>query len=162
VQIEKAGDFFRKYQRTDYDELKKGAYQYILSNRNVSTICCRFRNFSDIEMYVGLSGTTLDSLTAMMLRDFREDLGFLNCRIGCNKCEQSCPEHLPVNTIMRYYYYTQALKENESSAALYSNLGDHNAEKCRNCTGYCENACPHNIEIRLLLDNAHKQLRKAT
>ena len=162
LQIEKARGFFRRNQITDFNELKKGAYQFILSNRNVSTICCRFRNFTDIEMYVGLSGTTLDRLTSTMLNDFRENLGSFNCRIGCNKCEQSCPQHLPVNAIMRYYYYTQALKENESSAALYSNLGDNNAEKCRNCTGYCENACPHNIEIRLLLNDAHRQLRIVT
>jgi len=66
------------------------------------------------------------------------------------------------NKIMRYYYYTQVLKENESSAALYGDLGDHNAEICRNCRGYCEHACPHKVEIRLLLNDAHRQLRKVT
>ena len=162
LQLETAGNFFRKYGMSDMEELKKGAYQFILSNKNVSTICCRFRNYSDIETYVGLSGTTLDNPTAMMLSVFRESLGFLNCRIGCNKCEQSCPVHLPVNTIMRYYYYSQALKENEKSAILYENLGDQKADVCRNCKGHCEKACPHNVAVRFLLADAHRQLSKIT
>lgn len=161
-QLEKAGDFFRKYGLTDINELKKGAYRFILTNKNVSTICCRFKNFADIEQYVGLSGTTLDNPTAMMLSDFKERLGFLNCRIGCNKCEQSCPGHLPVNTILRYYYYSQALKENETSAVLYKSLGNHNARECRNCEGQCEKPCPHNVAVRLLLIDAHNQLTKIT
>ena len=161
-QLEKAGDFFRNYRITNMNDLKKGAYLFILSNKNVSTICCRFKNFSDIEMYVGLSGTTLDTQTALMLSDFRGSLGFLNCRPGCNKCEQNCPGHLPVNTILRYYYYSQALNENETSAVLYGSLGDHNAGVCRNCRGHCEKACPHNVAIRLLLTDAHRRLIKFT
>ena len=162
LQMDKAGNFFRKYGMTDMTELKKGAYLYILSNKDVSTICCRFKNFTDIEMYVGLSGTTLDTQTALMLSDFRGGLGFLNCRPGCNKCEQNCPGHLPVNTILRYYYYSQALNENETSAVIYGSLGDHNAEVCRNCRGHCEKACPHNVAIRLLLTDAHRRLIKFT
>lgn len=157
-QLEKAGDFFRNYRVADLNELKKGAYKFILSNKNVTTICCRFKNFADIEMYVGLSGTTLDNQTAMMLSEFRESLGFMNCRIGCNICEHNCPEHLPVNTIMRYYYYLQALKEKELSSALYRNLGDQNANACRSCQGHCEKACPYNVSTRLLLADAHRQL----
>ncbi|MCU0455506.1 MAG: aldo/keto reductase [Bacteroidales bacterium] len=157
-QLEKAGDFFRKYGLTDINELKKGAYRFILTNKNVSTICCRFKNFSDIELYVGLSGTTLDTQAATMLSDFRENLGFLNCRTGCNICEQNCPLKLPVNTILRYYYYSQALKENEASAVMYRNLGDHNALACRNCPGHCEKACPHNVSVRMLMADAHRQL----
>lgn len=162
LQLERAGDFFRNYRITGLDELRKAAYKFILSNKNVTTICCRFKNFSDIEMYIGLSGTSLDEQTAMMLSEFRESLGFMNCRIGCNKCEQNCPEHLPVNTIMRYYYYLQALKEKELSSALYRNLGDQNADACRSCKGYCEKTCPFNVASRLLLTDAHRQLSKIT
>jgi predicted aldo/keto reductase-like oxidoreductase len=162
LQLEKAGHFFKKYPVTDLNELKKGAYQFILSNKNVTTICCRFKNFSDIEFYVGLSGTTLDHSTGPMLSEFRKNLGFMNCRIGCNKCEQSCPEHLPVNTIMRYYYYRQALKEKESSSVKYRNLGHHNADVCRSCQGQCEKACPFNVAIRPLLIDAHQLLSKPT
>ena len=158
LQIDKARDFFLKYKLTDMEKLEKGAYRFILSNKDVSTICCRFRNFSDIEKYVGLSGTTLDIPAAGMLSDFRESLGFLNCRIGCNHCEKSCPNHLPVNTIMRYYYYSQSLKEKESASCYYRELGSFNADACKNCSGDCEKACPHDVAIRELLADANRKL----
>jgi len=155
-QMEKARAFFRKYQMVSTDDLKKGAYRFILTNKDVGTICCRFRNFSDIEMYVGLSGSTLDPGSAQLLSDFRESLGFLNCRIGCNICEKSCPRHLPVNTIMRYYYYSQNLNETALARKSYMQLGGADAETCKNCKGTCENACPHNIAVRELLSDAHR------
>lgn len=158
LQMEKARDFFRKYQLTDIEKLEKGAYQFILANKNVSTICCRFRNFSDIEKYVGLSGSTLDNRSAELLSDFSESLGFLNCRIGCNQCEKSCPSHLPISTIMRYYYYSQSLKEKESASRYYRDLGSLKADACKNCPGACEKSCPHNIAIRELLADANSNL----
>ena len=158
LQMEKARDFFLKYQLSDREKLEKGAYQFILTNKNVGTICCRFRNFSDIEKYVGLSGSTLDNLTAGLLSDFSESLGFLNCRIGCNQCEKSCPGHLPINTIMRYYYYAQTLKEKESASKYYRDLGSLNANVCKKCSGGCEKSCPHNVAIRELLADANNSL----
>ena len=158
VQMGKARDFFRKYRLDDRDKLEKGAYRFILTNKDVSTICCRFRNFSDIEKYVGLSGTTLDTPTAGLLSDFRESLGFLNCRIGCNQCEKSCPVHLPVGTILRYYYYSQSLKEKESASRQYRALEGHNTDACRHCRGSCEKACPNDIAIRVLLADANRSL----
>jgi len=157
-QMEKADAFFKKYNLVSMDELKKGAYRFILSNKNVSTICCRFRNYSDIETYVGLSGTTLDNQTASLLADFRESLGFLNCRIGCNLCEKSCPSHIPVNTIMRYYYYSKVLMDKESASGYHTASGSSKADICRNCTGACEKACPHNVAIRELLTDTHMLL----
>ncbi len=156
--MEKANDFLHKYSLTDMQELKKGAYRFILTNKDVGTICCRFRNFSDIEFYVRLSGTTLDGPASALLSDFRESLGFLNCRIGCNQCEKHCPNHLPVNTIMRYYYYSQSLKETEAASGYYRAMEGTKADVCRNCHGACEKACPHNIAVRELLTDAHNLL----
>jgi len=158
LQMNKARDFFRKYQLTDMEKLKDGAYQFILNNKDVSTICCRFRNFNDIEKYVRLSGTTLDNLTAELLSDFKDCLGFLNCRIGCNYCENSCPNHLPVNTIMRYYYYSQALKEKVTASKYYREIESLKVGACKRCNGPCEKACPHNIAIRELLADADRIL----
>ena len=157
-QMDKAGDFFRKYKLTDREKLAKGAYQFILSNKNVDTICCRFRNFQDIEKFVPLSGTTLDSPTAELLSDFRDSLGFLNCRIGCNSCEKCCPHHLPVNTILRYYYYARALKDKENASRYYKDLRGFQANSCINCHGFCEKGCPHQVAIRELLLDANLQL----
>jgi len=158
LQMNKARDFFLKYQMTDMEQLKDGAYQFILNNKGVGTICCRFRNYNDIEKYVRLSGTSLDNHTAAMLSDFRDSLGFLNCRIGCNICEKSCPNHLPVNTIMRFYYYAQSLKEKATASCYYRELEGPKTSACMKCQAPCEKACPHNIAIRELLADADRNL----
>jgi predicted aldo/keto reductase-like oxidoreductase len=158
AQMKKAEAFFEKYKMTDIEALTDGAYQFILSNKDVGTICCRFRNFSDIDKYVRLSGTTLDSRVSELLTDFRNDLGFLNCRIGCNICEKSCPQNVPVNTIMRYYYYSQSLKERDTALQYYGELQGSKPDVCRNCEGACAEACPHAVAIRELLAEAHQIL----
>jgi predicted aldo/keto reductase-like oxidoreductase len=157
-QLEKASGFLSRYRLSNIEELKKAAYRYILSNQGVGTICCRFRNFSDIEFFAGISGTRLDSSSGMLLSDFRESLGFLNCRIGCSICEKSCPGHIPVNTIMRYYYYAQILKETDSASEYYHNLKIPNKSDCNGCPGFCEKSCPHKVAVRILLNEADRSL----
>jgi uncharacterized protein len=160
-QMEQAGDFFRQYQLTDREKLERGAYQYILGNQDVSTICCRFRNFTDIEKYISLSGTSLDQPMAELLSDFRSKLGFLNCRIGCNRCEKNCPDHVPVSDILRYYYHAQTLQEKESAAGCYRGITAMQKNPCLCCPGHCENACPYHVAVRDLLADARYLLGPA-
>lgn len=156
--MQEADIFFKMYNMNDMEELKDGAIQFILSNPNVHTICCRFRTFSDIHKYVSLSGTLLDDRLAQVLNDFKNHLGFLNCRIGCNICEKACPHQVPVNTIMRYNYYFHSQGREKSAMQYYQDLPGKKAGLCRDCEGYCENACPHGVLSRFLLSLAHEDL----
>jgi len=156
--MEKADSFFRKYNMNDIEQLKEGAIQFILSNPYVHTICCRFRNFSDVDKYVRLSGTTLDSRIAMLMDDFISKLGFLNCRIGCNLCESKCPHKVPVNTIMRYNYYFHSQGMEKMAMQYYQDMDGKAAGLCKDCEGYCEKACPHGVHTRFLLSQIHNDL----
>lgn len=158
IQMEKARSFFSRYNLTGMEDLKRGAYRYILSNENVSTICCRFRTFEDIGLFVGLSGEKLDAASARLLSDFRDSMGFLNCRIGCNRCEGSCPAHIPVGTILRYYYYSQYYNEKHNPGNACKELMSQYPSACGNCPGGCEKSCPHNVAVRSLLLDAHRIL----
>lgn len=153
-----AGQFFEKYNMSDIEEIKDGAIQFILTNKDVDTICCRFQNFSDVSKYSRLSGTNLNSRLAELLLDYRENLGFLNCRIGCNICESKCPHGVPVNTIMRYDYYFTGKKQEKEAMKKYQRLAGAKPELCINCEGYCEKACPHGVSIKPLLSLAHQKL----
>jgi len=156
--MQNAADFFRKYHMEDMEQMKDGAIQFILTNPDVHTICCRFNTFSDVNKYIRLSGTTLDDRTARIMDDFINKLGVLNCRIGCNLCEQECPHHVPVNRIMRYNYYFSAKREEKYAIKKYRELSGGKADLCLNCEGYCEKACPYEVITRPLLTMAHKNL----
>ncbi len=156
--MENARGFFEKYNMTDIEQLKDGAIQFILTNKNVSTICCRFRNFSDVEKYVKLSGTTLNDRTSKILSDFITRLGFLCCPIGCNICEQACPDKIPVNTIMRYNYYFSSQKMEKEAIQYYNDLKSPKPNVCIMCEGYCERVCPNGVAARTLLAAAHQNL----
>ena len=160
--MQEADIFFKMYNMNDMEEMKDGAIQFILSNPNVHTICCRFRTFSDIQKYVSLSGTTLDDRLAQVLNDFRNHLGSLNCRIGCNICEKACPHLVPVNTIMRYNYYFQSHSMEKTAMQYYQDLPGEKAGLCRDCEGYCEKACPHGVLSRFLLTRVHEDLSFTT
>jgi len=156
--MDKAGDFFRKYNMNDMEALKDGAIQFILSNPEAHTICCRFPTFAAINKYVRLSGTTLDNRIAEIMNDFREQLGFLNCRIGCNICEGECPHRVPVSTIMRYNYYFHAHHLEKKAMQYYLDLPGETARHCADCEGYCEKACPYKVPARSLLTAIHDDL----
>jgi predicted aldo/keto reductase-like oxidoreductase len=156
--MEEADSFFKNYNMNDMEQLKDGAIQFILSNPYVNTICCRFRSFSDIKIYISLSGTILDDRIAQIIYDFREKLGFLNCRIGCNICESKCPQHVPINTIMRYNDYFQSHRMEKTAIHYYQDLPGQKAGLCWDCDGYCESACPHGVLSRFLLAQENQVL----
>jgi predicted aldo/keto reductase-like oxidoreductase len=156
--MEKADGFLSKYNMYDLEQMKDGAIQFILTNPDVHTICCRFRTFSDVRKYVGLSGTTLDDRRARIMDEFRDRLGILNCRIGCHACEKHCPYKIPVNSIMRYGYYFHGLGMEKSAMQYYTDLQNKQAFPCMDCAGYCEQACPYGVQSRLLLSNIHEEL----
>jgi predicted aldo/keto reductase-like oxidoreductase len=157
-QMEDARQFFNRYNMSDIEKIKDGAIQFILTNKCVSTICCRFQNFSDVSKYTRLSGTTLKNRTAQILDDFKDSMGFLNCRIGCNICEKACPHNVPVNTIMRYQYYFHAQKREKTAMQQYQKLPGSKPDVCKNCPGYCEQACPYGVATKGLLALAHQNL----
>ena len=156
--LQEADIFLSKYNMHDMEEMKDGAIQFILTNPDVHTICCRFRTFSDVRKYVRLSGTIMDDRAARIMDEFRDRLGSLNCRIGCHLCEQECPHKIPVNSIMRYQYYFHSPGMEQSALRYYARLQSKQASYCRDCPGYCEQACPFGVQARFLLSNIHQDL----
>lgn len=157
-QMLKAESFFNKHGLKDIEKMKEASILFILKNKGVSTICCRFPNYSDINRYVSLSGTSLDEKSNILLSEFRDYMGFLNCRIGCNTCEEVCPDKIPVNTIFRYNYYFISHNLQKHSIDSYSDPAIIKPDVCIDCEGYCEQSCPHGVKTRTLLAIAHENL----
>jgi predicted aldo/keto reductase-like oxidoreductase len=72
--------------------------------------------------------------------------------------ERSCPHGVPVNTIMRYQHYFDAQGREKEAIAKYAKLPTRRTDLCRDCTGWCEGACPYGVPIKGLLCISHEIL----
>ena len=151
--------FFADYNLKSDRELMDAAMKFVLDNNQAHTVLWAFNNFQDIETMLALSGNSLNQKGLGLLEGYRQKLGHYNCRIGCNDCQEACPHQLPVNEIMRYnYYYSVKGRQKEAMEKFASLPGKKPHEVCGACPGYCESACPYNVETRTLLAMAEGNL----
>ena len=155
---EQAESFIKKYNLTDRDEIKAAAIRFVLDNPDADCVLYCFNAFDEIDKIVKLSGNPLSSSDKKTLNDYEKSFGKFYCRHACGVCEEHCPYHIPVNTIMRYDQYFHAQNRKEYASEQYASLRGHKADVCEDCNGYCEKACPYNVPIQSLLNIAHKKL----
>ncbi|HDR88758.1 MAG TPA: hypothetical protein ENN63_03910 [Bacteroidetes bacterium] len=155
---EKARIIFEKYGLATDEDLAKAATRFVLSNPKAHTICWGFASLDDIRDMLSLSGQKLNEKDVALLRNYHDIYGHLNCRIGCNACENACPHHLPVGTIMRYRYYFEVKGQVQHAREQYARLKGPGPEVCADCAGYCEQVCPYGVSARALLASAHRQM----
>jgi predicted aldo/keto reductase-like oxidoreductase len=106
-------------------------------------------------------GNAEKSAGEAILAAYKEHCGRLYCRHACGLCEPSCPSHVPVNTIMRYNHYFEAQGSEKFAMEKYARLNAPKADRCRDCTGFCQTACPYGVPIQGLLNIAHARLTLA-
>jgi predicted aldo/keto reductase-like oxidoreductase len=138
--------------------MRDAAIRFCLSNPNVHTLCCAFRNFDHLEDYIPLSGTRLQDMEKRQLSAYKEGCGPLYCRHACGICEPACPHQVPVNTIMRYNHYFDAQGKEKYAMKSYAKIPGAKADLCAHCQGFCESACPYEVPIHGLLTLAHRTL----
>ncbi|MGD9344708.1 MAG: aldo/keto reductase [Candidatus Aminicenantes bacterium] len=150
--------FQKQYGLKGFDEVRAAAMKFVLSNPDVSCVCPTIKNFSDLEFYGNISGARFDLEAKKTLAAYKTIYGDLYCRHGCDRCESSCPHSVPVNTIMRYNHYFKAQGREKSAMIKYAALPRNKADKCSDCSGYCENSCPHGVPVQGLLLLADRNL----
>ncbi len=155
--IEKAQEFIQRHNLGSEKEIRDAALKFCLSNPKVNTVCLTVLNHEQALDYLRLSGSRLDSGEASLLEAYKADCGSLYCRHACGLCESACPDHVPVNTIMRYDHYFAAQGRERFAMANYAELRSR-AEVCESCPGHCESVCPYGLPVRALLCSAHQAL----
>lgn len=140
------------------EKVKRAAIKFVLDNRHVNTACPTIKNFSDLELYVGLSGQRFDLADRKTLALYEGFYGDLYCRHACGVCENACPNNVPVNSIMRYYHYFRAQGREKTAMVKYAALRDCDAGRCFECSAPCERVCPYSLPVRDLLGLAHRTL----
>lgn len=156
--LQGADAFKKKYGLKTDAEIRDCAIKFVLSHPGVHSVCPSINNFEDLESFVRLSGKKLTSEGASLLDDYESTRGKLYCRHACGTCEKACPHEVPVNTIMRYNHYFEAQGQEKYAMGKYAELERNRADRCRECPGFCEAACPYQIPIQSLLAAAHHNL----
>jgi ferredoxin len=116
------------------------------------------KNICFPEFYGNLSGARFDFKAEKTLAAYTALYGDLYCRHACGKCESNCPHAVPVNKIMRYNFYFHAQGREKTAMVNYAALPKKKANKCLNCSGYCEKSCPYGVPIQGLLVLADQTL----
>jgi predicted aldo/keto reductase-like oxidoreductase len=156
--LDRAQDFIKKHNLKSEKEIRDAAIKFVLSHPNVHTVCATVLNYKDTRDFLRLSGSRLEPKDKELLSAYSRECGSLYCRHACGVCEPHCPYEVPVNTIMRYDHYFVAQGREKHALAKYAALRSNKANKCQNCPGYCESACPYGVPVRTLLVTAHKTL----
>jgi predicted aldo/keto reductase-like oxidoreductase len=153
-----AQPFIERYGIRTQDELNFKSLQWVLRNPDAHTICPSMPGFDDIDRYLPLSGTQLSDSGERFLERYARAFGSTACRFNCTECIGSCPENVPVNTILRYAYYFQNQGRQKHAMQKYARLRGANAASCLGCDAPCNAACPHGVNVQAQLFNAHGRL----
>jgi predicted aldo/keto reductase-like oxidoreductase len=156
--VEESQSFIKKYKLENPSEIRDAAIRYSLNNPFVNSVCITFVNFEDVEAFLKLSGSRFSPQDKKIIAAYREGCSIFYCRHACGLCESHCPYHVPVNTIMRYNHYFVAQHREKHAMLKYSMLPTSKADRCRDCEGLCEAACPFAVPIHPLLISAHNRL----
>lgn len=155
---DRSAPFRDRYGLDTPEKVKRAAIKFVLDNSHVNTACPTIKNFSDLELYVGLSGQRFDLVDRQALSLYEGFYGDLYCRHACGVCETVCPNKVPVNSIMRYHHYFRAQGREKTAMLKYAAIQGCNAVGCSECGAPCERACPYDLPVRDLLGLAHRTL----
>jgi len=156
-----AKPFMEKHGVTDREGLRMAAVQWVLSNPDMHTTCLRLTDFDTIDRFLPLSGATMTRAQALALDQYRVAASNLYCRHACTECSGTCPQAVPVSTVMRYaYYFTEQARE-KHAMSKYRGLGYGDVLPCDSCIGPCAGACPYGVNIKANLLAAHSLLTLA-
>jgi len=158
---DRAERFIREHRLEKPEEIRAAAIKFVLSNSDVSTVCCSLSTFDELDRILLLSGTRLEETDTALLRAYKTGCGRFYCRHGCGACEPYCPQGVPVNTIMRYTHYFVAQGREKEAMLEYAKIPGPRAEACSRCPGHCESVCPYGVPIQGMLLAAHEQLTLA-
>ncbi len=156
--VEAARHFISRYNLQNPEEIRDAAVRFVLGHSRVGTVCCLPRSYTELEGFLRLSGTKLSEGEKAKLEAYREGCGNLYCRHACGRCEPSCPNGVPVNTILRYYHYFAAQGREKEAMQLYAKIPGVRADACRDCAGYCERKCRYGVPAQGMLLLAHHTL----
>lgn len=157
--FEAAREFIESHGLRSPDEIRDAAVRFCLGNPDVHSVCFQTQTYDALRAIVRLSGTRLTPTEEAKLGTYAKAAGTLYCRHACGVCEPSCPQGVPINTILRYQQYFAGQRREKEAMALYARIPGPRADACRDCSSaHCETACPYGVPVQGMLLVAHGTL----
>jgi predicted aldo/keto reductase-like oxidoreductase len=140
------------------EAFKHAAVKWALANPAVASVCVTMSRFEDVGTLTGLATQELTDEEQSLLKQYARALSPVYCRY-CGTCSEACPEAVAVADIMRYRMYFKYYGLEKDSMRLYASLpAEQRALACIGCSGNCVGACPHGLNTRERLLEAHQLL----
>lgn len=153
-----AQEFIQAHGLKNPEQIRDAAIRFVLGHPDVHTACCQTQTYDALNAVLRLSGTKLTVTDSANLDAYREGCGGLYCRHACGVCEPSCPQGVPVNTILRYQHYFAGQRREKEAMGFYAKIPGVRADVCRDCAAPCEAACPYGVPVQGMLLVAHDTL----
>jgi predicted aldo/keto reductase-like oxidoreductase len=137
----------------------QAAFRWTLSNRNVDALIVSMTSPSEIDEYLGGSGSPPAASEGLpLLQRYVRMNGASQCRYGCSECLSACPRGVPIGDVMRSRMYAVDYGDPDLARREYARL-PADASACLSCAAQpCRGACPHGVPIDRLLPPTHRLL----
>jgi len=139
----------------------QAALGWVLSSPNVDALIISITSFEEIDEYLQASGATTPGQAGLeQLEDHRFASRNRYCNHGCQQCEASCPQGVPVSEVLRTRMYAAEVGDLKYAREEYAKL-ERKAEACAACTRpACAGRCPLGLDIAALATSAHSALAR--
>jgi len=127
---------------------RQATIRWVLTNKNVTAVCCDFASFEDVEVYRKAVAAVLTPREKLALERYREEFDQVTCRL-CGTCRAACPYGVRVDDIMRFAMYFERYKRRSYARWRYATLPDSaRPVHCKDCDAPCVSACPHGLAVQ--------------
>lgn len=126
----------------------QAAFRWVLASPRVDALLISMTSKDEIAEYVGASGQAEVSQDDLRLLGIYAALHAASyCQHGCNVCEGSCPQDVPIAEVLRTRMYAVDYRNMLLARTDYAQLGG-GAHACLACAHQrCLTACPKGIPI---------------
>ncbi|MCP2604585.1 aldo/keto reductase [Candidatus Aminicenantes bacterium AH-873-B07] len=137
----------------------QAAIRWVLSNPYIDCCIVTMSSYSHVEEYVAASGKPLQRADLKVISEYQREVNNLYCRVSCDKCLSSCPNNVAINEILRHGMYFEDYGMEKEAVRYYAELEEGKKPlSCKNCSGYCEKACPYGLKVKNRLLHVHEIL----
>jgi predicted aldo/keto reductase-like oxidoreductase len=148
----------RRYERGGAT-FAQAAFRWVLSNPDVDALVISMKSREQIDEFVAASGAPEPRGEELgLLEGYLRSSGDGYCNHGCDACEASCPQGVPISEVLRTRMYATDYGDLDYASREYAKLAV-NAAACLSCSlRPCLGKCPQGLEVSRLTRSAQQLL----